>query len=148
MFSTERAALSPLYAGRIRRLHEDKMAINDTKIRLIGRGKMDFDDWGFVLYPEFTFTATSDREDGVICGYVPIGRALRKFFNEIPKYVNPNSALAGAWVGKITDWADIRMAPEDHAVELEPVWKEYDTRPGFGAMNHCAPDMNIGLQLG
>ena len=148
MLNTERAALSPLYAGRIQRLHEDKMAINDVKIRLIGRGKMDFDDWGFVYYPEFTFSAASEREDGVICGYVPIGCTLRKFFNEIPKYVNANSALAGAWVGKVTDWADIRMAPEDYPMELDAVWKEYDSRPGFGAMNHCAPDMNIGLQLG
>ena len=148
MLNTERAVMSPLYAGRIQRLHEDKMAINDVKIRLIGRGKMDFDDWGFVYYPDFKFTAPSDREDGIICGYVPIGRTLRKFFQEIPKYVNANSALAGAWIGPIGNYVTIRMPPELIPQDLVPIWKEYDTRPGFGAMNHCAPDMNIGLQLG
>jgi pyruvate-formate lyase len=148
MLNTEKVVLSPLVARRITTLHEDKAAINEVKIRLIGRGKMDFDDWGFVHYPDFTFTAESEREDGIICGYVPIGRTLRKFFNEMPKYVNKNSALAGAWVGAITNYVPVRMAPEDYPKELEPLWREYDSRPGFGGMNHCAPDMNIGLELG
>lgn len=148
MINTKKVALSPLYARRVSQLHDDKLVMNDQKIRLIGRGKMDFDDWGFIHYPEFTFSAESDRTDGVICGPVPIGRALRKFFNEIPRYVNKNSALAGAWIGGITNWVNIRMAPEDRPTELEPVWAKYDTRPGFGGMNHCAPDMNIGLELG
>ncbi len=148
MINTEKVALSPLYARRIETLHSDKMAINEVKIRLIGRGKMDFDDWGFVHYPEFTFTAEAYREDGIICGPLPIGRTLRKFFNEIPKYINRNSALAGAWVGNLNAYVNVRMAPEDFPTELKPIWEKYDTRPGFGGMNHCAPDMNIGLEIG
>ena len=148
MLNTEKVALSPLYARRINRLHHDKMAMNELKVKLIGRGKMDFDDWGFIHYPDFTFTAESDRKDGIICGSMPIGRTLRKFFNEMPRYINKNSALGGAWVGAVTNYVPIRMAPEDFPTELEPLWKEYDTHPGFGGMNHCAPDMNIGFELG
>ena len=148
MLLTDNAILSPLYERRIKNLHNDKMGINNQKVTLIGRGKMDFDDWGFVHYPDFSFTAESDREDGIICGYVPIGKALRKFFNEMPKYVNKNSALGGAWVGSITNYIPIRIPPEDYPKEIEPVWRKYDTYPGFGGMNHCAPDLNIGFELG
>jgi len=148
MINTDIVTLSPLFARRIETLHRDKMAINEEKIRRIGRGKMDFDDWGFIYYPDFTFTAGSERADGIICGALPIGHTLRKFFQEIPKYVNKNSALAGAWVGNLNSWVNVRMATEDFPIELEPIWKKYDTRPGFGGMNHCAPDMNIGLELG
>ncbi len=148
MMNTTKVELSPLYGKRIQQLHDDKRAINDAKIEFIGLGNMDTDDWGFIHYPDFTFTADSDREDGIICGALPIGKALRKFFNEIPKYVNANSALAGAWVGTISKYVPIRMAPEDVPLNLQPIWQKYDTRPGFGGMNHCAPDMNIGLDLG
>jgi len=148
MLHTNKVTLSPVYTRRIENLHNDKMTMNDQKLKLIGRGKMDFDDWGFVHYPDFTFTAESNREDGIICGYVPIGRAIRKFFNEIPKYINKNSSLGGAWINPISNYVPIRMPPEDYPSELASVWQKYDTYPGFGGMNHCAPDMNIGLELG
>lgn len=148
MLNTEQCVPQAPYANRIQALHEDKMAMNALKIRLIGRGKMDTDDWGFIHVPDFTFSFPSERPDGVICGPLPIGRALRAFFNAVPKIVNPHSALAGAWIGAISNWVNIRMAPEDRPMELVPIWEKYDTRPGFGGMNHCAPDMNIGLELG
>lgn len=146
--NTKKVELSPIYERRIKQLHDDKRAINDTKIEYVGLGNMDTDDWGFIHYPDFTFFAESDREDGIICGALPIGKALRKFFHEIPKYVNPNSALAGAWVGAISKYVSIKIAPEDYPSHLLPVWEKYGTKPGFGGMNHCAPDMNIGLELG
>ena len=148
MVNSDKIVLSPLYARRIEALHQDKMAINEAKIRHFGRGKLDFDDWGFVLYPDFTFTAESERPDGVICGARAIGEALRRFFEVMPRYVNRNSALAGAWVGTLNTWANVRLPAEDMPTGLEPVWLKYDTRPGFGGMNHCAPDMHIGLALG
>ena len=148
MLNTERCVPMAPFMGRIEALHKAKMVMNAQKIRLIGRGKMDFDDWGFVHYPDFTFSFPSERKDGIVCGPLPIGRALRAFLEAIPRYIHPDSALAGAWVGAITNWVDIRMAPEDRPLELAPVWEKYDTRPGFGGMNHCAPDMAIGLTLG
>ena len=146
VLNEEKIVLSPLIKQRIAALHKDKRAMNDIKMKHIGT--MDFDDWGFICYPDFKFEAPSDREDGIICGYVPIGRTLRKFFNEIPVYINKNSALGGAWVGGITNYVPIRMAPEDYPADLADVWKKYNTSPGFGGMNHCAGDITIGLQLG
>lgn len=146
LLNEEKVILSPLIKRCISTLHKDKLAMNDIKMKIIGT--MDFDDWGFIPYPDFKFEAPSDREDGIICGYVPIGCALRKFLNEMPKYINKNSALGGAWIGGITNYVRIRMAPEDYATELADVWNKYNTYPGFGGMNHCAGDITLGLQLG
>lgn len=146
VFNEEKVFLKPLIEQRIAALHRDKRAMNDIKMKSIGT--MDFDDWGFICYPDFKFEAPSDRQDGIICGYIPVGRTLRKFFNEIPVYINKNSALGGAWVGSITNYVPIRMAPEDYPPDLAEVWKKYATSPGFGGMNHCAGDITIGLKLG
>ncbi len=147
MLNTERTLISDKYMRYITRLHDDKVAINDTKRQYLPL--FDTDDWGFIHYPDFTFTSPySEREDGIVCGYVPIGKTLRKFFNEIPKYVNECSALAGAWIGLINNWVNISMPPEERPPELVPIWEKYCIQPGFGAMNHCGADMNIGFALG
>lgn len=144
--NTQRVTLSPLYARRIEQLHQDKLALNEAK--LVEKGSINTDDWGYVYYPDFEFSVESERTDGIICGYVPIGRTLRKFLNAMPKYVNRASALGGAWVKPISDFVNIAIPPEDQPQELFAVWEKYQTRPGFGGMNHCAGDMRIGLKLG
>ena len=109
---------------------------------------MDFDDWGFVYYPDFKFEARPNHASGIVTGSVAIGEHLRRFFNEIPKYININSALAGAWIGPMGNYVQIGIIPEDKPEELFRIWEKYDTRPGFGGMNHCAGDITIGLKLG
>ncbi len=132
--------------SRIRRLHDDKMEIN--RIKLEHWGKYDTDDHGFIYDPDFHFTFPVDSEDGVLRGPVPIGKALRKYLNEIPAYVNPASALAGAWYGALSIFVrvgfDQKLVPD----ELRDLWRKYGTYPGWSGMNHCGPDMNIGLSLG
>jgi formate C-acetyltransferase len=132
--------------SRIRRLHDDKMEIN--RIKLEHYGKYDTDDHGFIYDPDFHFTFPVDSEDGVLRGPVPIGKALRKYLNEIPAYVNPSSALAGAWYGALSNFVrvgfDQKLVPD----ELRDLWRKYGTYPGWSGMNHCGPDMNIGLSLG
>jgi len=146
VLNTEKVLLSPLYEQRIHNLHKDKLKINEDKIKYLGH--LDFDDWGFVYYPEFTFEARPNHESGIVYGPLAIGEHLRRFFNEIPKYINKNSALAGAWIGPVINYVPIEIAPEDRPEELYEIWEKYDTRPGFGGMNHCAGDMTIGLKLG
>lgn len=147
MFNTEPTVLSERIRKRIDRLHADKVRNNIEKNSVYGLPNTD--DWGYIYHPGFVFTPPpSDREDGLIRGYVMIGKTLRKFFEEIPRYVNPASALAGAWVQTIAQFAKIGVAPEDIPSELVPVWAEYNTYPGFCAMNHCGPAMEIGLKLG
>lgn len=146
MLNTNKVLLSSLYAQRIKNLHEDKLKINDIKMKQLGH--LDFDDWGFVHYPDFKFEARPNHPSGIVYGSVTIGEHLRRFFNEIPKYINKNSALAGAWIGPFHNYVKIEVVPEDQPKELHEIWEKYDTRPGFGGMNHCAGDITIGLQLG
>ena len=147
MLNTEKVIFSDLYAQRINQLHEDKLKINEVKIKQIGT--LDFDDWGFIHYPDFKFEAKPNHPSGIVNGPVAIGEHLRRFFNEMPKYVNKNSALAGAWVGPLQNYINIDIIPEDKPEEqLIEVWEKYDTKPGFGGMNHCGGDITIGLKLG
>lgn len=147
MLDTSKVVLSPLYAARIQGLHDDKLKINDVKRKLIGH--LNFDDWGFVYYPDFKFEARPNHPSGIVCGYRAIGEHIRRFMNEMPKYVNPNSALGGAWIKPITDYVPIGIAPEDDVPkELRDCWRKYNTYPGFAGMNHCAGDINIGFELG
>ena len=62
----ERVILSPLYADRIKGLHDDKMAINDKKNRL-GLSH-NSDDWGFVWFEDFHFEPPKFREDDLVFG--------------------------------------------------------------------------------
>ena len=128
---------------RIRRLHDDKMEIN--RVKLAHFGKYDTDDHGFIYDPDFQFTCPAQTPDGAVRGAVASGKALRKYLSEIPAYVNPSSALAGAWYGALNSFVNVSFDPALVPEELSAVWKKYDTYSGWNAMNHCAPDMNIGL---
>jgi Pyruvate-formate lyase len=146
MLNTERTVLRPANAERIQGLHDDKMAINDYKLKTIGIGNFDFDDWGFVYYPDFKFQAVGTDKPW---GYRYIGTNLRRFLEQMPKYVNRHSALGGAWIKPLTDYMPIGWDPADDAPqELREKWGKYNTYPGFGGMNHCGGDIEIGLELG
>ncbi len=131
---------------RIRKLHDDKREIN--RIKLEHYGKYDTDDHGFIYDPDFKFTCETDTPDGALRGPVAIGKALRKYLADIPAYVNPASALAGAWYGSLNSFVPVEFDPSLVPDDLRAVWKKYDTYPGWAGMNHCAPDMSIGLALG
>ncbi|MBQ8952586.1 MAG: pyruvate-formate lyase [Clostridia bacterium] len=132
--------------SRIKRLHDDKMEINRVKLEHFK--KYDTDDHGFIYDPDFHFTCEANTPDGAVRGPVAIGRALRKYLHDIPAYVNPASALAGAWYGQLSSFVNVSFDPALVPEELRAVWKKYDTYPGWSAMNHVAPDMTIGLELG
>ena len=131
---------------RIRQLHDDKMEINRVKLAHFGR--YDTDDHGFIWDPDFHFAFPADTPDGVLRGAVPIGKALRKYLKDIPAYVNPASALAGAWYGALNSFVKVGFDPALVPGELRRTWEKYDTYSGWNAMNHSAPDLNIGLTLG
>ncbi len=132
---------NPAVLSRIRRLHDDKMEINRIKLRHFG--KYDTDDHGFIYDPNFSFSI-----DGPVRGPAAIGKALKQYLAEIPAYVHPASALAGAWYGALHTFIDVTFDPALVPLSLRQVWEKYDTYPGWDAMNHCAPDLNIGLNLG
>ena len=147
----EKVILSPLMSERIKNLHADKMKDTDAKIKL-GLNH-DSDDWGFVWFPEFKFKAPIETDARPLYGPKNLGKLFRRFANEMPKYVNKASALGGAWVGPMLDRkffdvqldTDPKFAMDD---ETQACWAKYRTSPGYLGMNHCGPDMKIGLQLG
>ena len=144
--NTEKAKVSPLYLQLIEGMHQDKLKINDAK--LARHGSIDIDDHGFIDFPEFTFEPET-CEDGLVHGCACIGRNFRRFLNEMPKYINPNSALACCWVGTFDRFAPFGIADEDKPHELDETIKKYRiTQAGFGGMNHLCPDMEIGLREG
>ncbi|MCL1793218.1 MAG: pyruvate-formate lyase [Oscillospiraceae bacterium] len=147
MLNEEKVALSPLCERRIKALHDDKQKINEEKIKALG--SINIDDHGFVYFPEFKFKPTITRDYGKVTGMREIGINFRRFLNESPQYTNKNSALGGAWISYLANWVPMGIAPDDYPNELKKIWDKYRiTQPGFGAMNHCAGDMEIGLKLG
>ena len=138
-------------ASRTGEVVEVKVNFNEQKInrvKLEHFKKYDTDDHGFIYDPDFHFTCEANTPDGAVRGPVAIGRALRKYLHDIPAYVNPASALAGAWYGQLSSFVNVSFDPALVPEELRAVWKKYDTYPGWSAMNHVAPDMTIGLELG
>ncbi len=153
MLDESKVVLSALFENRIKALHNDKLKINEDKIKALGA--IDVDDHGFIHYPDFKFTPTNNIEDdtydftGKVVGMKAIGKNFRRFLNEIPKYANKNSALATCWVGLINNYMKLGFSPEDFPYHLKKEWDKFNIlQPGCGAMNHLAPDMTIGLQLG
>ena len=143
----EKVILSPLYEKKIKALRDDKIKINDEKIKALG--SINIDDHGFVYFPDFKFTPTITRDYGKVTGMYEIGINFRRFLNESPQYTNKNSALGGAWISYLANWVPMGIAPSDYPGELKKIWDKYFiTQPGFGAMNHCAGDIEIGLKLG
>ncbi|MBR0465114.1 MAG: pyruvate-formate lyase [Clostridia bacterium] len=132
--------------SNIKKLHEDKVEINRVKLEHFK--KYDTDDHGFIWDPDFHVDIEPNTDDGCVRGPVAIGKAIKKYFAEVPAYVNPASATAGAWYGQMHLFADVsfdqNLVPED----LRAVWREYNTYPGWSGMNHCAPDLRIGFELG
>ncbi|MBS6194295.1 MAG: pyruvate-formate lyase [Clostridiales bacterium] len=144
--NTEKVKVSQLYRSLIQEMHRDKLEINDRKIER--HGFIDIDDHGFIDFPEFTFEPET-CEDGLVHGCRCIGKNLRRFFNEMPRYINPSSALATCWVGTFDRFVPIGIAEADKPAELmETIEKYRITQPGFGAMNHLCPDLAIGFRLG
>ena len=147
----EKVILSQLFAQRIQKLHDDKM--KDTQAKIALNLTHDSDDWGFIWFPEFKFKAPIETDARPLYGPKNLGKLFRRFMNEMPKYVNPASALGGAWVGPMLDSKFFDVTLDQHpdqkvSDELAACWEKYKTSPGYLGMNHCGPDMKIGLDLG
>jgi len=147
LVNSQKVELSPLYRGRIKQLHDTKMVYNAQKIAQLG--SYDTDDHGWIPFDSIPFTPTPNHEDGGIYGCKALGENLRAFFNAVPAYIHPESAVAGCWVGSFQNYAKIGLRPEDKPEHLRPMHEKYHIRQsGIGGMNHLGPDMKIGLDLG
>ncbi len=141
-----RVEVSDRYRGMIDRLREDKVEINRKKIEALGY--IDIDDHGFIHYPDFTFEPET-CEDGYVHGAVMIGKNFKRFLEQMPRYINRESALAGCWVGQLGAFMKLRVPESMRPSHAFAVFEKYQiTQPGFAAMNHLCPDVTIGLKLG
>lgn len=144
--NSRKAEVSEKYIKLIKSLQEDKVKINEEKISRFG--SIDIDDHGYIDFPDFRFTPEC-CEDGLVHGCALIGRNFRRFLNEMPKYINKNSALAGCWIGNLQRYIPFGVAKEDRPSELDEIIEKYRIRQsGFAGMNHLCPDLEIGLTLG
>ncbi|NLG27345.1 MAG: pyruvate-formate lyase, partial [Chloroflexi bacterium] len=165
----------PTYKERIAMLHRVKVDNNNFRIREYGT--WDVDDHGLVPWTEpIPFEPIPTHSDGQAYGFRGVGMNFRRWLEVHPVYINPYSALAGAWVQYGIpgvcggEWfrpikerkAHQRpkgehpkhpgnWAPEDRPKDqtLFALQTKYNHYAGsVGAANHLGPDMRIGLDLG
>ncbi|MCI9462927.1 MAG: pyruvate-formate lyase [Lachnospiraceae bacterium] len=143
---TGQVEMTEQYLTLIQNLHDDKILINRKKIERLGT--LDIDDHGFIDFPDFSFSPELCA-DGLVYGGRKIASNFRKFLNQMPAYINENSALAGCWIGNLTRYMPIAMPEQAYDLSLQEDIKKYGIlQSGFEGMNHLCPDLEIGLRLG
>jgi len=137
----------PAYFDRIVWLRKTKLEFNDIKIKRLG--SYNFDDHGWVPFEEpIEFKVVRDPESGLVTGMDAVSKTFANFLDAHPVYIHPMSAFAGAWAGNVPGMED-PWRPEHRFEEQEPLFKKYNiTTRGLYGMNHCGPDLKIGLELG
>ena len=140
--------LSPEVNSRITAMRETKIAENKKKVAIRG-GAINTDDHGYICFDGFTFEADYPEGHNILFGAKCVGENLGRFISNVPVYIHPKSALAGAWPGFFQEFANVGYCPQDKPTHLYDTHEKYHiTQPGIGAMNHMGPDMEIGLKLG
>lgn len=134
------------YATAIEQLRRHKLDHNQRKIA--NQGFHDVDDHGNIHWAEpIPFKVIGNHPDGGSYGMRSIGLNFQRWLEVHPVYIDPHSALAGAWVGCVPGLGD--WAPEDRPEHLYPLQEKYNIYcSGIGAPNHLGPDMQIGLEAG
>jgi pyruvate-formate lyase len=134
------------YRQLIHALAQRKLEHNQAKIQTLGYH--DIDDHGNIPWNEpVPFERVSNHPDGGSYGARCIGENFYRWLDVHPVYINPDSSIAGAWIGMVPDMGD--WPPEDRPEHLRPMHKKYHiVSSGIGAGNHLGPDMRIGLELG
>ena len=143
-----RTTLSKDIQERITALRTTKIKENKKKLKQRG-GFINIDDHGFICFDGFTFEAEYPEGKNILYGAKTIGENLGRFFKEMPVYIHPKSALAGAWAGCFQEFVNVGYREEDKAVHLYETQEKYRIiSTGIGGMNHLGPDMEIGFALG
>ena len=134
------------YQDRIEALRQTKSEHTDAKVSEYGY--YDVDDDGRIPWKgELAFEVQPNHPSGACRGARAIGANFRRWLEGHPVYINPMSALAGAWI--FTSIPGFKTwLPEDRPDHLTALHKERNLRPGIGARNHFGPDLQIGLDLG
>lgn len=140
--------MSEAYRNRIQAMHDEKVRNNRHKLKGFG-GSYNTDDHGFLYREDFTFTPSYPEGKDSLSGAKNIGENLGRFCKEMPPYIFRDSALAGAWYGKLETFARVRMPEDVIPEELRQTHEKYHMwANGIGGMNHMGPDLAVGLREG
>lgn len=145
----ERVTVSTEINQRIQALRETKFAENKKKLASKKDQCYNTDDHGYIYFEDFHFKPDLPKDSDILYGTKCVGENLGRFLKEMPVYIHPQSALAGAWAGFFQDFHPVGIPDFDLPHHLFPIHEKYGlTQTGVGGMNHMSPDMEIGLQLG
>jgi formate C-acetyltransferase len=135
------------YNAKIRELHDLKLRFNDEKLRRLG-GYWNTDDHGNIpldLAPGYE--RTLDPSCNTVVGMEAITKTFASWLDHHPVFFHPACAFAGCWIGESKTSSLWR--PEHRNQELEQSGAAYNLSMGIlYGMNHCGPDLRIGLELG
>jgi len=132
---------------RIKAIRKTKLEFNDIKISRLG--SYNFDDHGWIPFEKpIEFEIVKEAQSGLTTGMEAVSKTFANYLDAHPVYMHPESAFAGAWAGNVPGIGDPWQI-EHRLEEHEPLFRKYNiTSRGLYAMNHSAPDINIGLKLG
>jgi formate C-acetyltransferase len=135
------------FAARLEAIRNRKLEHTETKR---ARGARDVDDWGDVPLPKgfkLNFRPETDHPKGYILGPRDCGRNFRRLLEACPAYVDPDSSLLGGYYvtfnNYVTGWD-----PDAYWTHLAADQKKYGIVHGIDNNQHCAPDIDIGIELG
>ena len=136
------------FQERIAALHRQKLIFNEEKLRRRG-GSYDTDDHGWIpLDLSRKVRRFADPVSGLCTGMDAVSRVFVDYLDAHPCYAHPLSAVAGCWIGNLP-YMDEGWKPEHLFTRAESIMQKYNINSrGHYAMNHSAPDLAIGLDLG
>ena len=144
----DRITISSEIQQRIKALRDTKHIENNRKLEQKG-GSYNIDDHGYIYFADFHFEPNFPESSDILYGAKCVGENLGRYLKELPVYIHPKSALAGAWAGFFQEMHPTGICPEDQPTHLFDLHKKYGLQQtGIGGMNHLSPDMEIGLTLG
>ena len=156
----------PTLDERLKRLIARKHKDTLEKQRVIGF--IDSDDTGLILPPEdkrkvvsiisgsgmpvqdvifSDFTPSPNHENGGFYGPVGVGKNFRDFLKHHPPYIDPMSALAGAYMVNFYAYRKENNPDLDFSF-LHAMQDKYKLVTGVFAAQHFCQDLQIGLDLG
>lgn len=155
------------YQDRIQALRAAKLEQTREKWAVIG--SMDHDDHALILPPPEArelvktisgsgmpitdcrikgFTPVSNHPNGSFYGARMVGANFRSLLESHPVYIDPHSALAGAYMVNFGSYRKHGWNPDIDFSFLNEDIARYKLLPGIGAAQHFCQDLKIGLDLG
>ena len=155
------------YQQRLDALRTTKMQHTREKQQIIGA--MNYDDWALILPPpeqrKVVHTASSsgvsttdvrlagfeaepNHPSGGFFGPKACGENFRALLEMHPVYIDPMSALAGAYMVNFTSYRPVNWNPDFDFSALQTEYEKYHSGPAIGGTQHFCQDLQIGLDLG